>query len=86
MFEPTHVLISRSKEIPVRLAHGPKGLLVFTESEWQKRCQPAFEVRPKLGFFCKDILVTGYRLAPIQTEQSTVAPEVTPAVVSRPSA
>jgi hypothetical protein len=66
MFQPTHILSSRSKQIPVCLVRHAKGVSIFTEQEWQQqRQQSAFEFRPKLGFFCHGIAVTGYALEAI---------------------
>ncbi|MGB3136231.1 MAG: hypothetical protein WBG38_18575 [Nodosilinea sp.] len=64
-FTPTHVLISRAKAAPVQLAAGPKGYWLYTEAEWKKGGAPAFEVRPKLGFYCRAQQVVGFRLQPL---------------------
>jgi len=76
MFNPTHVLVSKAKASPVRLVPSAKGYYVITESEWQSGQEPAFEVHPKLGFFCKGIKVLGYSLEPLNNEvaQSEASP------------
>ncbi|NET39948.1 MAG: hypothetical protein F6K19_49690 [Cyanothece sp. SIO1E1] len=74
MFQPTHMLISRTKQIPVQLAPGPeRRFWVVTEQEWQQRRKPAFEMHPKLGFYCQGIKVMGYKLEPVADKFSTVA-------------
>ncbi len=65
-FTPTHVLISRTKETPVQLVVGPKGYWLYTEAEAQKDTTPAFEVRPKLGFYCRGHQVIGFSLQPLE--------------------
>ncbi|TVQ07062.1 MAG: hypothetical protein EA368_15460 [Leptolyngbya sp. DLM2.Bin27] len=78
-FTPTHVLISRTKETPVQLVAGPKGYWLYTEAESQKGTTPAFEVRPKLGIYCRGQQVVGFHLQPLaaakaaQPEAITVA-------------
>ncbi|PZO44414.1 MAG: hypothetical protein DCF21_12995 [Leptolyngbya sp.] len=78
-FTPTHVLISRTKETPVQLVAGPKGYWLYTEAEAQKTTAPAFEVRPKLGVYCRGQQVVGFRLQPLvaataaQPKATTVA-------------
>lgn len=67
-FTPTHVLISRTKETPVQLVAGPKGYWLYTEAEAQKGATPAFEVRPKLGIYCRGQQVVGFHLQPIKAE------------------
>ncbi len=68
MFEPTHLLISRTKQTPVQLVQSSKGFLLLTESEWRQNCLPAFEMRSKRGFFCRGIQVVGYSLQPLETQ------------------
>ncbi|WP_017298090.1 hypothetical protein [Nodosilinea nodulosa] len=75
-FTPTHVLISRTKETPVQLVAGPKGYWLYTETEAQKGNTPAFEVRPKLGFYCRGQQVVGFSLQPL-TAQTTAPAEAT---------
>ncbi|MBD1918833.1 MULTISPECIES: hypothetical protein [Cyanophyceae] len=65
-FTPTHVLISRTKETPVQLVAGPQGYWLYTEAEAQKGTTPAFEVRPKLGFYCRGHQVVGFSLQPLE--------------------
>jgi hypothetical protein len=64
-FTPTHVLISRTKETPVQLVAGPKGYGLYTETEFNQGTKPAFEVRPKLGFYCLGQQVVGFHLRPL---------------------
>lgn len=71
MFQPTHILVTRSRQTPVQLVPSEKGFKVLTEPEWQRGSEPAFEMRPKQGFFCQGIPVVGYSLQPIEvTEQA----------------
>jgi hypothetical protein len=70
MFHPTHMLVVRSHKTPVQLGTGSTGISILTEKEWQQGSQPAFEFRPKQGIFCRGVLVVGYKLEPIQVEQS----------------
>jgi hypothetical protein len=65
MFNPTHVLVSRSRQTPVQLLPGPKGYRLQTEPEWRSGRTPAFEMGSKSGFFCGGIPVVGYSLQPI---------------------
>ncbi|WOD41744.1 hypothetical protein [Nodosilinea sp. E11] len=67
-FTPTHVLISRTKETPVQLVAGPRGYWLYTEAEAQQGKSPAFEVRPKLGFYCRGQQVVGFHLQPLATQ------------------
>lgn len=64
-FTPTHVLVSRTKETPVQLVAGQKGYWLYTEAEAQKSGPPAFELRPKLGIYCRGQQVVGFRLQPL---------------------
>ncbi len=73
MFSPTHVLISRTKETPVQLVASPKGYHLYTEQEWQTAQLPAFELRSKLGFFCRGIQVVGFRLEPLAAKEAVAA-------------
>ncbi|HSM81775.1 MAG TPA: hypothetical protein VLS96_08815 [Nodosilinea sp.] len=79
-FTPTHVLISRTKETPVQLVAGAQGYWLYTEAEAQKDHPPAFELRPKLGFYCRGQQVVGFRLQPLeaaiaaQPQTATVSP------------
>jgi hypothetical protein len=73
MFQPTHLLISRTRQTPVMLVPGKTGMSIFTEQEWQQSvAEPAFEFRPKQGFFCKHVSILGYSLQPIQLEISAI--------------
>lgn len=65
MFKPTHLLTSRSKQVPVRVLPTHNRYCLATEQDWVERRQPAFELHPKLGFFCRGIAITGYSLQPI---------------------
>jgi hypothetical protein len=73
MFQPTHVLVSRSRQTLVQLIPSDKGFKVLTEPEWQRGSEPAFEIRPKQGFFCQGIPVVGYSLQPIAVETQATA-------------
>lgn len=79
-FTPTHVLISRTKETPVQLAAGPKGYWLYTQSEWQKDATPAFEMRPKLGLYCRGQQVVGFRLQPTSEAATATQPQAAKAV------
>ena len=68
MFQPTHLLISRSRKTPVQLVPSNAGFKVLTEQEWQQNNEPAFELRAHLGFFCRGIPVVGFSLQPIDLE------------------
>jgi len=72
-FNPTHKLVSRSKEVPVALIPGPDGYLVMTEVEWKERRKPAFSIHPKLGLFCLGVAVVGYDIRPLESESRTRA-------------
>ncbi len=74
-FTPTHVLISRTKETPVQLVAGPKGYWLFTEAEAQQGSAAAFEMRPKLGFYCRGQQVVGFRLQPMAAEAAAAQPQ-----------
>jgi len=76
-FTPTHVLISRTKETPVQLVAGSKGYWLYTEAEAQKGATPAFEVRPKLGVYCRGQQVVGFRLQPLAAATATQPKEIT---------
>ncbi|MBE9139322.1 hypothetical protein IQ254_19325 [Nodosilinea sp. LEGE 07088] len=73
-FTPTHVLVSRTKETPVQLVAGAKGYWLYTESELQTGAPPAFEMRPKLGFYCRGQQVVGFRLQPL-TQKAAAQPQ-----------
>lgn len=75
MFQPTHMLISRSQKTPVQLLPSEQGFKVLTEPEWQRHSEPAFEMRSKQGFFCKGIPVVGYRLEPIALDVQPASAE-----------
>ena len=64
-FQPTHVLVSRSRQTPVQLVQSSQGFYLFTQSEWGHTQEPAFELYARRGFFCKGVQVVGYRLEPI---------------------
>ena len=71
MFQATHLLVSRTRKTPVMLVPNKQGMSIFTEPEWQQGVtESAFEFRPKQGFFCKRVSITGYSLQPIQVEQT----------------
>ncbi len=73
MFTPTHLLISRSRQTPVKLIPFDKGFKLLTEPEWQRGSQPAFEMRPSQGFFCQGTPIVGYSLQPIDLDASPAA-------------
>ncbi|NJO41039.1 MAG: hypothetical protein HC769_10515 [Cyanobacteria bacterium CRU_2_1] len=75
MFTPTHVLVSRSRKTPVQLISSAAGCKILTEPEWQRGSEPAFEIRPRQGFFCQGIPVVGYRLQPIDIKATHPAAE-----------
>jgi len=81
MFNPTHVLVTRSQKTPVQLVASEKGFKVLTEVEWQRGSEPAFEMRSRQGFFCQGIPVVGYSLQPIALDvvPATGAPSATSA-------
>jgi hypothetical protein len=81
MFTPTHLLVSRSKETPVQLVPSSNGFKVLTEVEWRQGSEPAFEMRPRQGFFCQGISIVGFSLQPIAVDAIPTADEksVTPA-------
>jgi hypothetical protein len=67
-FQPTHLLVSRTRQVPVQLIKQQQSLRLATEAEWQSGEEPAFEFQPKRGFFCKGIQIVGYSLQPIAPE------------------
>ena len=71
MFNPTHVLVSRSRQTPVQLISSESGYKLLTEPEWEQGREPAFEMRPRQGFFCQGISVVGFKLEPIALEAAT---------------
>ncbi len=82
MFQPTHFLVSRSRKTPVQLVPAANGFKVLTEAEWQRGSEPAFEMRPKQGFFCQGVSVVGFSLQPLDVEAPVEAPAAAPAVSS----
>lgn len=68
MFKPTHVLISRSRQVPVQLMQSSQGVFLMTEQESDTEQEPAFMLHPKRGFFCRGVQVLGYSLQPINSE------------------
>lgn len=75
MFNPTHVLVSRSRKTPVQLVPSANGFKALTEVEWQQGSEPAFEMRPRQGFFCQGISVVGFSLQPIAVDSARTAEE-----------
>lgn len=71
MFQPTHLLVTRSRKTPVRLEPKAKGYAVYTEQDWQQQRQPAFEFHSKLGLFCRGIQLVGHSLEPMAAEVPT---------------
>jgi hypothetical protein len=74
-FAPTHLLLSRTKATPVQLAAAPQGYWLYTETEWQRNTPPAFELRPKLGIYCRGQQVVGFQIQPIQSEAAGAQPQ-----------
>lgn len=68
MFQPTHLLVSRSRQTPVQIAASSQGYALYTEQEWLQGRNPAFEMRSKLGIFCQGVPVVGYSLQPLETQ------------------
>lgn len=64
-FQATHLLVSRTRQIPVQLVPTAQGTNLVTEEEWNKGAQPAFSFHPKRGFFCLDVQVLGFSLQPL---------------------
>ena len=73
MFTPTHLLVSRSRQTPVQLISNETGFKILTESEFERGSQPAFEIRPRQGFFCQGIPVVGFALEPIAMDTATAS-------------
>jgi hypothetical protein len=65
MFNPTHLLVSRSRQTPVQLVASVHGYALYTEKEWGQERTPAFELRSQRGLFCQGMPVVGYSLQPI---------------------
>ena len=68
MFSPTHLLVCRSQSTPVHLIPSPSGFFLVTETEWQQKSKPGFELHSKRGFFCHGIPVVGYTLQPLDPQ------------------
>jgi len=83
MFCPTHMLVSRSRRTPVQLMASPNGFYLVSELEIPQKREPSFEIRPKLGIFCKGIPLVGYRLEPLAVEVSCFS-QSSPSVSSLP--
>jgi len=81
MFQATHLLISRAKQIPVQLVTGTKGFQILTETEWAQNREAAFVFHPKLGFSCHGVSVVGYSLQPITADFETRTPASVPTAV-----
>ncbi|MBI4780629.1 MAG: hypothetical protein HY785_04835 [Oscillatoriophycideae cyanobacterium NC_groundwater_1537_Pr4_S-0.65um_50_18] len=80
MFNPTHVLVTRSRKTPVQLVASEKGFKVLTEVEWLRGSEPAFEMRSRQGFFCHGTPVVGFSLQPIAIDAvPTAKPSATSA-------
>ena len=67
MFQPTHWLVSRSRKVPVVVQSKGDRSLVFTAAEWGQTESPAFELRSKMGMYCKGVQVLGYGLEPMSS-------------------
>ncbi|PSN15191.1 hypothetical protein C7271_21100 [filamentous cyanobacterium CCP5] len=76
-FKPTHYLISQTRKIPVKVVSQGIHSQIYTEAEWGRATAPAFEVRSKLGIFCRGVQVVGHDLEPItidtQRQKQTVS-------------
>lgn len=84
MFQPTHLLVSRSRQTPVQLVPAANGFKILTETEWQRGSEPAFEMRPKQGFFCQGVSVVGFSLQPLDVEAPAAgAPAASPEAAAR---
>jgi hypothetical protein len=66
MFEPTHVLVSRTRRVPVMVTTGGDKSAIYTQAEWEQNRTPAFELHSKLGIFCRGVQVIGHHLEPIE--------------------
>jgi hypothetical protein len=74
VFQPTHLLVSRTRRVPVQLIKQQQSLQLLTEPEWQSGAEPAFEFQTKRGFFCKGIAIVGYSLQPIVADTAETKP------------
>ncbi|MGG6294304.1 hypothetical protein ACQ4M4_07775 [Leptolyngbya sp. AN02str] len=81
MFQPTHWLVSRSQKTPIQLIPGEAGFRLLTEIEANKGAEPAFEIRPRLGIFCRNVPITSYSLQPIPANQLQPVAQTNPPVV-----
>lgn len=79
MFQPTHLLVSRSRQVPVRVVSQGETSKIYTEQEWGKTQEPAFELHSKLGMFCRGVQVLGYELEPMSQTADASAPKPTAA-------
>ncbi|WP_008311527.1 hypothetical protein [Leptolyngbya sp. PCC 6406] len=77
MFQATHILVSRSRRIPVIVTSGTERSQIYTQQEWEQEKPPAFELHSKLGMFCRGIQVLGYRLEPVEEAVAQDMAEVT---------
>jgi hypothetical protein len=77
MFNPTHYLVTKNRKTPVQVIPAKECFKLLTEIEAQQGKEPAFEMRPRQGFFCKDVLVLGFSLEPMTAEASEVQPKST---------
>ncbi|HEY9735496.1 MAG TPA: hypothetical protein V6D06_04410 [Trichocoleus sp.] len=76
-FQPTHQLVSRTRKVPVIvITHGDRSQ-VLTEQEWREGREPAFELHPKLGLFCKGVQIVGYHLEPLTAPVEVSSPAST---------
>lgn len=69
-FQPTHCLVSRTRQVAVQLITTPQGAELLTETEWQQSLPAAFLMHPKRGFFCHGVQVIGFRLEPMVSDQA----------------
>lgn len=73
MFEATHILVSRTRRVPVRVTAGGDKSYIYTQEEWENDQNPAFELHGKLGIFCRGIQVVGHQLEPIAADVTSAA-------------
>lgn len=74
MFQPTHWLVARNAKTPVQLVPTQRGVQLVTQREYEQGVPPAFEMRPHLGIFCRDVPVIGYTLEPMPIAAQSQAP------------
>jgi hypothetical protein len=78
MFSPTHYLVTKNRKTPVQVIPAKECFKLLTEFEAEKGKEPAFEMRPRQGFFCKDVLVLGYSLEAMDGNSVATQPTTQP--------